>query len=76
MITVVLLAGMRLLSQGLLLPVVEAEGDMTKIVGKTNLAATLNLADAIEEFQTGDLPQKTILERPLQKKQQLDPGLN
>ena len=33
------------------------------IVGKTNLVATLILADAIEEIQTDDLPQKMISER-------------
>merc|ERR1719491_2418429 len=40
-----------------------------KIEGEveTNQAATLILADAIEEIQTGDLPLKMILERPPQR---------
>ena len=49
-----------------------------KIEGEveTNQAATLILADAIEEIQTGDLLLKMILERPPQvfkyKKIQID----
>jgi len=61
--------------------VVEEEGEevdmiVGMIVGKTILAATLILADAIEEIQTDDLPQKMISESLPQKKPRLDPGLN
>merc|ERR1712238_168493 len=55
----------------------EEVADM-KIEGEveTNQAATLILADAIEEIQTGDLPLKMILERPPQKRQRPDLSLN
>ena len=42
--------------------VVEEEDDMM-IAEETIQAATLILADAIDEIQTGDLPQKMISER-------------
>lgn len=53
------------------------EADM-KIVGEveTVQAATLILADAIEEIQTGDLLLKMILERPPQRRQRPDLSLN
>merc|ERR1712173_320456 len=54
---------------------VEEEDDMM-IAGETIQAATLILADAIDEIQTGDLPQKMISERLQQKRLRLDPGLN
>merc|ERR1712238_244527 len=55
----------------------EEVADM-KIEGEveTNQAATLILADAIEEIQTGDLPLKMILERPPQRRQRPDLSLN
>ena len=52
------------------------EADMKIEEVETNQAATLILADAIEEIQTGDLLLKMILERPPQvfkyKKIQID----
>merc|ERR1712238_317634 len=55
----------------------EEVADM-KIEGEveTNQAATLILADAIEEIQTGDLPLKMILEGPPQRRQRPDLSLN
>ena len=53
----------------------EAMADMKIEEIETNQAATLILADAIEEIQTGDLLLKMILERPPQvnrKKIQID----
>merc|ERR1719464_451006 len=43
---------------------------------ETIQAATLILADAIEEIQTGDLLLKMILERPPQRRQRPDLSLN
>merc|ERR1712039_207023 len=59
----------------IIIVVVEEEDD-TMIAGETIQAATLILADAIDEIQTGDLPQKMISERLQQKRLRLDPGLN
>merc|ERR1719464_1786811 len=52
------------------------EADMEIEVIETIQAATLTLADAIEEIQTGDLLLKMILERPPQKRQRPDLSLN
>lgn len=52
------------------------EADMKIEEVETNQAATLILADAIEEIQTGDLLLKMILERPPQRRQRLDLSLN
>jgi len=43
---------------------------------ETSQEATLILADAIEEIQTGDLLLKMILERPPQRRQRPDLSLN
>merc|ERR1712008_147867 len=52
------------------------EADMKTEGVETNQAATLILADAIEEIQTGDLLLKMILERPPQRRQRPDLSLN
>merc|ERR1712129_432010 len=52
------------------------EADMKTEGVETNQAATLILADAIEEIQTGDLLLKMILERPPQRRQPPDLSLN
>merc|ERR1712129_565216 len=52
------------------------EADMKTVEVETNQAATLILADAIEEIQTGDLLLKMILERPPQRRQRPDLSLN
>merc|ERR1719464_2250620 len=52
------------------------EADMKIAVIETIQAATLILADAIEEIQTGDLHLKMILERPPQRRQRPDLSLN
>merc|ERR1712008_321230 len=52
------------------------EADMKTAEVETNQAATLILADAIEEIQTGDLLLKMILERPPQRRQRPDLSLN
>lgn len=57
----------------IIIMVVEEEDDMM-IAGETNQAATLILVDAIDEIQTGGLPQKMISERLQQKRPRLDPG--
>jgi len=59
----------------IIIMVVEEEDDMM-IAEETIQAATLILVDAIDEIQTGDLPQKMISERLQQKRPRLDPGLN
>merc|ERR1719319_1140300 len=52
------------------------EADMKIEEIETIQAATLILADAIEEIQTGDLLLKMILERPPQRRQRPDLSLN
>merc|ERR1719305_2141902 len=52
------------------------EADMKIEEIETIQAATLILADAIEEIQTGGLLLKMILERPPQRRQRPDLSLN
>merc|ERR1719509_34389 len=52
------------------------EADMKIEEIETIQAATLILADAIEEIQTGDLLLKMILERPPQRRQRPDLSSN
>jgi hypothetical protein len=52
------------------------EADMKIEEVETNQAATLILADAIEEIQTGDLLLKMILERPPQVNKKKSRSIN